>query len=158
MSIKAQISIASKLGFTSHQNAVPLLREFVLHNESDQSFHDLTLHLQTSPTVLEPKKWHIDCLLPNSSVDIRDRDIKLNAEWLAELTESVVCEVSFSLLQGTEELLTLNYPLEALAKNEWGGEAMFELLPSFIMPNDPAVDRLLKATSDVLRRAGKNVL
>lgn len=156
MSIKAQISIASKLGFTSHQNAVPLLREFVLHNESDQSFHDLTLHLQTSPTVLEPKKWHIDCLLPNSSVDIRDRDIKLNAEWLAELTESVVCEVSFSLLQGTEELLTLNYPLEALAKNEWGGEAMFELLPSFIMPNDPAVDRLLKATSDVLRRAGKN--
>lgn len=32
---------------------------------------------------------------------------------------------------------------------------MLELLPSFIMPNDPAVDRLLKATSDVLRSAGK---
>ncbi|MGR7464271.1 hypothetical protein ACU60T_24105 [Klebsiella aerogenes] len=33
---------------------------------------------------------------------------------------------------------------------------MIELLPSFIMPNDPAVARLLKATSDVLRTAGKN--
>jgi hypothetical protein len=33
---------------------------------------------------------------------------------------------------------------------------MVELLPSFIMPNDPAVDRLLKATSEVLRSAGKN--
>jgi len=33
---------------------------------------------------------------------------------------------------------------------------MVELLPSFIMPNDPAVDRLLKATSEVLRSEGKN--
>lgn len=156
MSIKAQVSIAQKLGFTSHQNAVPLLRELVLHNESDQTLQDLTLHLQTAPAVLEAKQWNIDRLLPDSSLDIRERDVKLNAEWLAELTESVTCEVTLSLRQGDEELFTLNYPLEALAKNEWGGNAMSELLPSFIMPNDPAVDRLLKATSDVLRSAGKN--
>lgn len=155
MSIKAQVSIARKLGFTSHQNAVPMLRELVLHNESEQTFQDLTLHLQTAPAVLEEKKWHIDRLLPDSSLDIRERDVKLNAEWLAELTESVTCEVTLSLQQGDEELFTLNYPLEALAKNEWGGNSMLELLPSFIMPNDPAVDRLLKATSDVLRSAGK---
>ncbi|WP_077293770.1 DUF3320 domain-containing protein [Yersinia proxima] len=156
MSIKAQVSIARKLGFTSHQNAVPLLRELVLHNESDQTFQDLTLHLRTAPAVLEAKQWNIDRLLPGSSLDIRERDIKLNAEWLAELTESVICEVTLSLRQGDEDLFTLTYPLEALAKNEWGGNAMLELLPSFIMPNDPAVDRLLKATSDVLRSAGKN--
>ena len=156
MSIKAQVSVARKLGFTSHQNAVPLLRELVLHNESEQTFQDLTLHLQTSPAVLEEKQWKIDRLLPHSSLDIRERDIKLNAEWLSELTESVVCEVTICLRQGEEELFAGHYPLEALAKNEWGGEAMVELLPSFIMPNDPAIDRILKATSDVLRSAGKN--
>jgi very-short-patch-repair endonuclease len=156
MSIQAQVSIAHKLGFTSHQNAVPLLRELILHNESEQTFQDLTLHLRTAPAVLEAKQWNIDRLLPGSSLDIRERDVKLNAEWLAELTESVQCEVTLSLKQGDEELFSLNYPLEALAKNEWGGSAMCELLPSFIMPNDPAVDRLLKATSDVLRGAGKN--
>jgi very-short-patch-repair endonuclease len=32
---------------------------------------------------------------------------------------------------------------------------MPELLAAFAMPNDPAVDRILKAASDVLRRAGK---
>ncbi len=156
MSVKAQVIVARKLGFTSHQNAVPLLRELILHNESEQAFQDLTLHLQTSPAVLEAKQWKIDRLLPNSSVDIRERDVKLNAEWLSELTESVVCEVTLCLRHGDEELFTECYPLEALAKNEWGGEAMVELLPSFIMPNDPAVDRILKATSDVLRSAGKN--
>lgn len=143
-------------GFTSHQNAVPLLRELVLHNESDQILQDLTLHLYTTPAVLEAKQWNIDRLVPGSSIDIRERDVKLNAEWLAELTESVLCEVTLSLRQGEENLLTLNYQLEALAKNEWGGNAMVELLPSFIMPNDPTIDRLLKATSDVLRSAGKD--
>ena len=156
MSVKAQVIVARKLGFTSHQNAVPLLRELILHNESEQAFQDLTLHLQTSPAVLEAKQWKIDRLLPNSSVDIRERDVKLNAEWLSELTESVVCEVTLCLRHGDEELFTECFPLEALAKNEWGGEAMVELLPSFIMPNDPAVDRILKATSDVLRSAGKS--
>lgn len=156
MRIKAQVSIASKLGFTSHQNAVPLLRELVLHNESDQILQGLTLHLYTTPAVLEAKQWNIDRLVPGSSIDIRERDVKLNAEWLAELTESVLCEVTLSLRQGEENLLTHNYQLEALAKNEWGGNAMVELLPSFIMPNDPAIDRLLKATSDVLRSAGKD--
>ncbi|EIY0669843.1 DUF3320 domain-containing protein [Salmonella enterica] len=156
MSIKAQVSIAHKLGFTSHQNAVPLLRELTLHNESEQTFENLTLHLQTVPAVLEAKQWNIDCLLPGLSLDIRERDVKLNAEWLAELTESVACEVTLSLRQSDEVLFSLNYPLEALAKNEWGGNSMAELLPSFIMPNDPAVDRILKATSEVLRSAGKN--
>ncbi|WP_038911224.1 DUF3320 domain-containing protein [Dickeya dadantii] len=155
MSIKAYVSVAHKLGFTSHQNAVPLLRELVLHNESDQTYQDLTLHLQTTPAVLEAKQWKIDRLLPHSSLDIRDRDVKLDAKWLAELTESVVCEITLCLRQGEDELFTVNYPLEALAKNEWGGDAMVELLPSFITPNDPAIDRLLKATSDVLRSAGK---
>ncbi|WP_017348380.1 DUF3320 domain-containing protein [Pantoea sp. A4] len=156
MGIKAQVSIASKLGFTSHQNAVPLLRELVLHNESEEAYENLTLHLHTAPAVLESKQWNIDRLLPGSCLDIRDRDIKLDGEWLAELTESVICEVTLTLREGENEVFSLNYPLEALAKNEWGGNAMLELLPSFIMPNDPAVDRVLKATSDVLRGAGKN--
>lgn len=156
MGIKAQVSIAGKLGFTSHQNAVPLLRELVLHNEADQTYENLTLHLQTAPAVLEAKQWNIDRLLPGSSLDIRDRDLKLNGEWLSELTESVLCEVTLTLREGDNELFSQKYSLEALAKNEWGGNAMFELLPSFIMPNDPAVDRVLKATSDVLRGAGKN--
>ncbi|MGZ5985063.1 MAG: hypothetical protein ACXWK7_08990, partial [Caulobacteraceae bacterium] len=33
--------------------------------------------------------------------------------------------------------------------------AMAELMPAFVMPNDPAVDRILKAASETLRRAGK---
>ncbi|VDR28320.1 Uncharacterised protein [Raoultella terrigena] len=40
MGIKAQVSIAHKLGFTSHPDAVPLLRELILHNESEETFQE----------------------------------------------------------------------------------------------------------------------
>src|SRR3546814_1256650 len=44
-----------------------------------------------------------------------------------------------------------------LAPNEWGGARhMPELLAAFVMPNDPAVSRLLKEASEILRRSGKD--
>ncbi|ARQ79296.1 DNA helicase [Oxalobacter formigenes OXCC13] len=158
MDIKAKISVVTKIGFASHQNAVPLLRELSLYNESDKTYQDLTLSLTASPEIIESKNWKIDRLLPESVVHIheQDRDLKLNAEWLANLTESVQGELILHLTQGNETLLSSHCPLEILARNEWGGSPMVELLPAFVMPNDPAVDRLIKTTSDVLRRAGKN--
>lgn len=47
-------------------------------------------------------------------------------------------------------------PVELLAYNEWGGAGfMPELLAAFSMPNDPAIDRVLREASLLLRRAGK---
>lgn len=43
--------------------------------------------------------------------------MKVNGEWLAELTESVTCEVTLTLRDGDHALFTQKYPLEALAKN-----------------------------------------
>ena len=88
---------------------------------------------------------------------IADRDIALNATLLHDLTESLSGALSFLLTdrEGTA-LAELSQPVELLAPNQWGGiGAMADLLPAFVMPNDPAVDRVLKAASDVLRRASK---
>lgn len=156
MSIRVQISVAPKFGFATQQNSVPLIRELVIHNESEQNYDRLSLQLTSSPAVIETRQWNIDRLIANSSLDINDRIVTLDANWLAELTESVHCTLTLTLAQGDETLFSERYPLEALARNEWGGDAMAELLPAFIMPNDPSIDRLLKATAEVLRSAGKD--
>jgi very-short-patch-repair endonuclease len=45
--------------------------------------------------------------------------------------------------------------LRALARDEWGGMgSMGELLAAFVMPNDPAVAKLLKAAGESLSRHG----
>jgi ATP-dependent exoDNAse (exonuclease V) alpha subunit len=156
MGLIVEAVVADKIGFASHQNAVPVLRELVLTNDAEANLDNLLVELTSSPSFLEPKIWRIDRLLNASSVRIADRDLKLHAAYLADITESLCADVTIRVRAGDEVLAEASYAIELLAQNEWGGaHAMPELLAAFCMPNDPAVDRVLKSASEVLRRAGK---
>ena len=148
--------IATKIGFASHQNAVPIVRELEVVNESETLFKNLVIELSSDPPFLEPKSWKIDELLGGSTLRMEDRDVRLSAGYLSELTESVSGEIRLKLMKGDQVLTSSLHPVEILARNQWGGcNSMAELLPAFCMPNDPAVDKILKAASEVLLRAGK---
>lgn len=156
MTVAVQGSVAGKLGFASHQNAVPVLPELEIRNEGSESYQDLTVELTSDPLFVEERTWRIDRLAAGTSIQIADRDVKLRGGLLAELNEAVAGTITIRVTCGGEVLSTRDYPLELLGRSEWGGtSAMSELLAAFVMPNDPAVDRLLKAASDILRRAGK---
>jgi hypothetical protein len=156
LSINIEALIARKTGFASHQNAVPLVRELSLCNDSDSAFQDLVLTLSTDPSFIETRSWHLDRLNAGDRISVTDRDVTLNAGYLAGLTESLMADVVLRLSQGETLLAEQRLPVELLARTEWGGlSAMPELLAAFCMPNDPAVDRVLKGASEVLRRAGK---
>ncbi len=156
MAIKIEGVIASKVGFASHQNAVPVMRELTVHNDSDTDYNDLVLELVADPPFLESKKWRLDRLSKDSTLHIAERNLSLNAGYLADLAESLAATLVLRLTCKEEVLCSQSFPIELLAKNEWGGvNSMPELLAAFSMPNDPAVDRILKSASDVLRRAGK---
>lgn len=156
MSIRLSAAIAEKIGFASHQNAVPILRDLEIHNEGTEDYADLALTLSANPPFLSPRSWRLDRLAAGTSLHVTDRDIALDAGLLGDLSESLSGTVSLRLEAGGGELASVHHPVELLARNQWGGVAgMAELLPAFVMPNDPAVDRILKAASDVLRRAGR---
>ncbi len=150
-------TVSSKIGFASHQNAVPVLREARIENGTAEVVEGLRLVLSADPGFVSPKTWRIDRLSPGDDLHVADRDITLDAGLLRDLSECVRGTVSLHLYSaGGDELAVSRHPVELLAHNEWGGlGAMAELLPAFVMPNDPAVDRVLKAASNVLRRAGK---
>lgn len=148
-------TVAQKLGFASHQNAVPLLRELEIANDSDKTLDDLTLTLTADPPFLSPKTWRLDRLAAGTSLHVNDTNITLSGAFLSDLTESIVGDVRLRLEAGGQELAVSEHRVELLARGEWGGaRTMSELLAAFSMPNDPAVDRVLKTASEVLRRAG----
>lgn len=156
MAITITAVIAEKIGFASHQNAVPIVRELEIASTGPDDLRDLTLTLTADPPFLAPRTWRLDQLSRDTTLHITDRDIKLNAGFLSDLTESVSGTVTLKIDHEGEILASTDYPVELLARNQWGGiGGMAELLPAFVMPNDPAVDRILKAASDVLRRAGR---
>jgi hypothetical protein len=96
MSNKIQATVLSKIGFASHQNSVPVVRELEVIQEGGEPGEDLILELTADPGFLEPKRWLIDRLEPDSPLHIRDRDVKLQAGFLADLTESITGERSGS--------------------------------------------------------------
>ena len=156
MNIKIEALIARKIGFASHQNAIPLVRELSIWNQEETNLENLILTLSTDPDFVESRSWHIDRIHAGDRLSISERDIKLNAGYLSGLSESLSADVVLRLSQGENLLVEQRFPTELLSRTEWGGlSAMPELLAAFCMPNDPSVDRVLKAASQVLRRAGK---
>ncbi|QKO13982.1 hypothetical protein HAT91_02353 [Dickeya solani] len=119
MSITLAAIFTSKVGFASHQNAVPIVRELKINNGSETDFEDLTLTLTSSPSFLEPKTWHLDRLTRGDELEISDRDARLNADYLFSLSESVRGELILTLAGDDTTLATASYPIEVLAKNEW---------------------------------------
>lgn len=158
MSLQVTASLAPKIGFASHQNAVALLQELTLENPGEEALQNLTVTLSSAPLFLERKSWKIDVLQAGASIRLSDRNLNLDPAFLADLMESVRGEILIEVSREgeTPPLFSHRYPVELLAKNHWGGTgSMPELLPAFCMPNDPAVDKILKAAGEVLRRAGK---
>lgn len=148
---------AAKLNFAAHQSAFPLLRELRVENlEAGERIDDLTLMLGANPAFVREKKWPVDRIDPGGLVTIGDRDLEVDGGFLLGLTESLRGDLGFRLEKNGETLAELSQPVELLAYNEWGGAGfMPELLAAFSMPNDPAVDRILRSASEVLRRSGK---
>lgn len=157
MEIEIKSVITPKIGFASHQNSVPVVRELELLSRRTDNVEQLVLELSASPAFLEAKAWKIDALKGGSTLHITDRNVTLNAGLLANLTESLLGDIILKVTCGGEVLAESRTSVELLARNEWGGGSyMPEMLPAFCMPNDRAIDQVLKGASDVLRRAGKN--
>ena len=150
--------IAAKLNFAAHQSAFPVLRSLQVGNpHPEQRVEDLILTLKSNPAFIKEKIWRIDRVAPEGLISIRDRDLEVDGGFLLNLADSARGSVTFQLEKDRTVLSELVKPVELLAYNEWGGAGfMPELLAAFSMPNDPAVDRILRNASEVLRRAGRD--
>ncbi|HYW77375.1 MAG TPA: DUF3320 domain-containing protein [Gammaproteobacteria bacterium] len=145
-------TLASRVTFASQQNAVPLLRELGLHNPSEEPLAELRVEISSEPTFLVPKSWHVDRIGPGESVNITDLDIALSAGFLWNLKEAVTGSVVFTLTSGADDIASESFTTELLAYNEWGGlDHMPEMVAAFVMPNDPAVEKILKSAAAQLR-------
>ncbi|MEE4349561.1 MAG: DUF3320 domain-containing protein [Pacificimonas sp.] len=154
---RIEVIAPEQIGFVSEQNSVPPLRQIIVHNDGDQPLANLTLSLSADPAFLRPRTWHLDRIDGCGEIRLTDLKVDIAAERMGELTESEHGTVTLTLSdEEGEELAATPAPMTILAKDQWGGsQAMPELLAAFAMPNDPAVDKLLKAACEALRRQGK---
>lgn len=149
--------MAAKLNFACHQSAFAFLRALRIENKTRESYlDDLLVTLSSNPAFLKPKSWRLDRIAPEGVLPIKNLDIELDGGFLLNLADAVRGSVTINVEQGGMVIAHETTPVELLAYNEWGGAGyMPELLAAFSMPNDPAVDRVLRDASLVLRKAHK---
>ncbi|UYH50891.1 DUF3320 domain-containing protein [Candidatus Kirkpatrickella diaphorinae] len=141
--------------YASYQNAVPVLRAIEIRNVGGLHLENIRLELTSNPAFLRPKTWTIERLIPGDDLPLSDRKIDLDAAYLAGLNEAERGEVTLRLISKDVVLDEQHFPVRLLARDEWGGvKGMAQLLPAFVMPNDPAISKILLAAADILEKNG----
>lgn len=148
----------AKLNFACHQNAFAFLRELrIENNDQERRLDEVFVNLSSDPSFLKPKSWRLERITPSGSISIKDRDVELDGGFLLSLADAMRGTFTITVEKDGSVLAEEVKPVELLAYNEWGGAgSMPELLAAFSMPNDPAIDRVLRDASLLLRKAGKS--
>lgn len=58
--LKILATLVSKLNLADFQNAIPVIHELRLSNETSERYLNATLTLTSSPEVFKPKTWRIE--------------------------------------------------------------------------------------------------
>lgn len=151
--VRIEATLIKKLNFADYQNAVPLLRELVIANDTLLPLSDLTLTITSEPAFIKTKSWRLDAINENQRYRISNLDVELEGILLVRLTEAEKAHVTFTLNKtGTAETIcTHQVAVELLPRNQWGGISLLpDMVAAFVQPNEPAIDRLLKQTAEVL--------
>lgn len=87
-------ALGAKLNLADFQNAVPILRELSVINDTSENLAELDLRIESTPAFLKIRHWHIDSVNAGQSCHIPDLDVQLDGALLSRLTEAEAATVS----------------------------------------------------------------
>ncbi|WP_431262162.1 DUF4011 domain-containing protein [Roseateles chitinivorans] len=158
--LSVDVTLAAKLSLADFQNAVPLLRELTVASTLKSDTGQLELSLTSTPAFVKPKTWRLDAIRSGDRYRIKDLDVQLDGPLLTRLTEAETATVTLAVRAAGAEgeaLTATSKAVELLPRNQWGGLSHLpDMVAAFVQPNDPAVDRVLKKTAELLREHGKD--
>lgn len=157
--VRIEATLIKKLNLADYQNAVPLLRELVIANDTLLSLNDLTLTITSEPAFIRTKSWRLDAINESQRYRISNLDVELEGALLLRLTEAEKAQVTFTLNKAdtAETICHHQIAVELLPRNQWGGISHLpDMVAAFVQPNEPAIERLLKQTAEVLHQHGKS--
>jgi very-short-patch-repair endonuclease len=147
--------VVAKTTFAAAQNAVPVIKQILIRNETGEQFTNLRLSLSPQPAFCRPKEWIIDRVPPGETIEVGARQITLDFAVLDKLNEAEHGQLVFKLLKDEAVLDEQTIPIELLARDEWGGsDEMAQILAAFVSPNHAVVSSILKEGARLLERGG----
>lgn len=154
MSIIEITIICSKvINLAMQQNHVPVIRQLLIQNHSDQPLSDLTVTITSDPMFTVEWTTTIATLAPEQTMELSVVDLHLSASYLFSLTERLSGTLHITVRQGEAILAQSVQEVIVLAHDEWSGAALIpEMVAAFVTPNHPYVAQLLRNASAILEQ------
>ncbi len=141
------------INFAMQQNYVPVIRNLVVCNETDNILENLDLKITFEPEFAKEYNYHIDSIAPHESVEISPVKITANTEFLFSLTEKMIGNITVNVFQNEEMIFTYQDQLELLAYDQWSGLLIMpEMIAAFLTPNHPALSSVITDASAFLKK------
>lgn len=141
------------INLAMQQNYVPVIRNLVVNNESEESLANLDLKITFEPEFAKEYTYHIEEIAAGQSVEISPVKIQLKTEFLFSLTEKMVAMIQVELFCGEEKIYSDSDEVELLAFDQWSGLLfMPEIISAFVTPNHPKIAEVIRDASGVLKK------
>lgn len=134
-----------RIHFAMQQNDVPIVRALRIENRGELPLRDLEVRISAEPDFARSWSARVAEVAPHAIYNIPAVDLVLSPGFLGELTERVRGHLCAKVRQGDTTLAEVVVPVELLARDEWSGlSSLPEILAAFVLPNHPAVERVLR--------------
>ncbi|MCJ2036131.1 DUF3320 domain-containing protein [Methylobacterium sp. J-068] len=154
--IRIDCEATEHVSLAYHENAIPVVREIVIRNASEEDLRDAEVRIESRPPVVQPLTLRIDRVAAGANHHIEAPDLRLDASLLSGFTEAGRLELTVVLADASGERARRTSELRLLPPSHWGGgRSAPELLAAFVRPNDPAIDVILRDAATKLGEAGR---
>lgn len=141
------------INFSMQQNAVPVLRQFTIKNQTAEPIENIEINIVSSPEFVIPWHKHIDMLPSDGNLSLGAVNLAFYSEYLFSLTEKLSGTLHITVASGTETLEEMIQPIDLLAYDQWAGTAVMpEMLAAFVTPNHTYITRILAAAGVFLEK------
>ncbi len=155
--VQVKATVAQRINVAFHQNAIPVIGEIELVNETDEPLSHIDVSISATPAFLVPRTFRFDHVAAGGLQQLTPIQIQLDAALLRTLTEAIDGEVLVEARVGDEVIAQTTSSCRLLSASEWTGISTApELVAAFVRPNDPTIDVILRNAAEKLRQNARD--
>lgn len=164
--LSLQIEMNESLSLLSVLNAgnvFPCIKSLSIKNETERSFHDLTLAIHFEPNISSDKTFVFSSLNPGEKVILSPKElgsIIFSSFYFSQVQQTQNGSISFEVKDDGQTLVQETRSIKLLPYNQWGGTGTlrYSQLARFVMPKLPGVKEIvLKASELLLKEKQQNL-
>lgn len=149
--IEVEVNYLDIINCSMQQNGTKIISSITIKNTGTELIDNLLITVTSDPLFTLPYTFNVENLGDNEGITLKEVDVKLDVNYLVNLTERIVSYLNIKIEHNDEVLYDNYFNVNVLAFDQWAGTKIIpELTCSFITPNHPEISKIIGAAAEVL--------